>query len=129
MVDGSAVLLGDGWGGEDGLSAPVQQGLWDSGGLLPAEELPWGMASGCNMDQVASDGGRGGKFRGGAVASGIRGTDPRFLHGVALVASSSPTERRGLGTGLMVLGQSRAYGSMGQREAFLSISQGWPWYQ
>ena len=61
------------------------------------------------------------------MASGVRGTDPRVLYGVALVASSSLTERRGLGTGLVVVGQSRAYGRMGQRGAFLGISQGWPW--
>lgn len=67
MTDGSAAPLGDGWGGEDGLSAPVQQRLWDSGGFLPTKELPWGLASGCNVDQVGSDDGEGGKFRGGAV--------------------------------------------------------------
>lgn len=82
---------------------------WDSCGFLPTEELPWGLASGCNTDQVASDGGRGGKFRGGAVASGVRGTDPRFLYGFSLLALSSRTEQRGLRTGLMVLGQNRAY--------------------
>ena len=41
--------------GNDGLSAPVQQCLWDSGGFLPPEELPWGMVSGRNVDQVMEE--------------------------------------------------------------------------
>ena len=126
MIDGSAALLGDDREGENRLWAPVQQCLWDSDGFLPTEELPWGLASSCSADQVASDGRGGGQIGGGAGASG---TSPGFIHGVALVAWSSSAEWRGLSSDVMVLGQGRAYGSMGQREAFLSISQGWLWYQ